>query len=58
MVMPPRLPPTTHKPCGWCVDVYGVYWQVLPQNIGQLMADADARAKPLSMGKIDLSRLS
>lgn len=56
--MPPRLPPTTHKPCGWCVDAYGVYWQVLPQNIVQLMADIDTRAKPLSMGKIDLSQLS
>lgn len=56
--MPPRLPPTTHKPCGWRVDAYGVYWQVLPQNIVQLMADIDTRAKPLSMGKIDLSQLS
>ncbi|WP_237204984.1 VOC family protein [Rothia nasimurium] len=43
--------------CGWCVDAYGVSWQVLPQNIGQLMTDTDACAKLLSMGKIDLNQL-
>ncbi|WP_237234554.1 VOC family protein [Rothia nasisuis] len=43
--------------CGWCVDAYGVSWQVLPQNIGQIMADTDARAKLMGMGKIDLRQL-
>lgn len=43
--------------CGWCVDAYGVSWQVLPQNIGDLMADTDAHAKLLSMGKIDMNQL-
>lgn len=43
--------------CGWCLDAYGVSWQVLPHNIGELMADTDARAKLLSMGKIDLNQL-
>ena len=26
--------------CGWCVDRWGVSWQVLPHNIAELMADA------------------
>lgn len=43
--------------CGWCVDAYGVSWQVLPQNIGQLMADENTRAQLMSMGKIELSEL-
>lgn len=44
--------------CGWCVDAYGVSWQVLPHNIGELMADTDARAKLMDMGKIDLGQFS
>lgn len=44
--------------CGWCMDAYGVSWQVLPHNIGELMADTDARAKLMDMGKIDLGQFS
>lgn len=43
--------------CGWCVDSYGVSWQVLPQNIGELMADPDTLSSVLAMGKIDLNQL-
>ncbi len=24
--------------CGWCVDKYGLRWQVLPKNFGELMS--------------------
>ena len=43
--------------CGWCVDRWGVSWQVVPDNIAELMADAATREKILHMGKIDLTRL-
>ncbi|WP_421084739.1 VOC family protein [Rothia nasimurium] len=43
--------------CGWCVDSYGVSWQVLPQNIGELMADPASLKALLEMGKIDLAQL-
>ena len=43
--------------CGWCVDRWGVSWQVIPHNIAELMADAATREKILQMGKIDLTRL-
>ena len=23
--------------CGWCIDKYGLRWQVLPSNLGELM---------------------
>jgi len=43
--------------CGWCVDRWGVSWQVVPRNIAELMADAATREKILHMGKIDLAGL-
>ena len=43
--------------CGWCVDRWGVSWQIVPHNIAELMADAATRDKILHMGKIDLAKL-
>ena len=43
--------------CGWCVDRWGVSWQVVPHNIAELMANAATRDKILHMGKIDLTTL-
>ncbi len=43
--------------CGWCVDRWGVSWQVVPHNIAELMANATTRDKILHMGKIDLAKL-
>ena len=43
--------------CGWCVDRWGVSWQVVPHNIAELMADAAIRETILHMGKIDLAGL-
>ena len=43
--------------CGWCIDRWGVSWQVVPHNIAELMADAATRDKILQMGKIDLTKL-
>lgn len=29
-------------PCGWCVDKYGLRWQVIPRNFGELMSRSHA----------------
>ena len=28
--------------CGWCIDKYGLRWQVLPNNLGELMRKPNA----------------
>ena len=43
--------------CGWCVDRWGVSWQVVPHNIAELMANATTREKLLRMGKLNLAGL-
>jgi predicted 3-demethylubiquinone-9 3-methyltransferase (glyoxalase superfamily) len=27
--------------CGWCKDKYGLWWQIIPQQLGELMGDPD-----------------
>ena len=49
--------------CGWLKDQYGLSWQIVPDVLGQMLADKDpARAKRvtqamLAMDKIDLQGL-
>ncbi len=43
--------------CGWCVDEWGVSWQVIPHNINELMSNEETRNKILEMKKIDLMLL-
>ncbi len=38
--------------CGWCKDKYGLSWQVVPKDMGNLMGSPDAYAKMMSMKKI------
>ncbi len=44
--------------CGWCLDHWGVSWQVVPDNIAELMAVPETRDRILQMGKIDLDALN
>ena len=32
------------QPCGWLTDKFGVYWQVIPTRLNELLVDPD-RAK-------------
>ncbi|MBN9105380.1 MAG: VOC family protein [Propionibacteriaceae bacterium] len=41
--------------CGWCADRFGVSWQVVPDNLGELMAKPGAYAKLMEMKKIEPS---
>ncbi len=49
--------------CGWLDDKFGVSWQVIPKQLGELMGDPDpARANRvmqamLQMTKIDVAKL-
>ncbi len=38
--------------CGWCKDQFGVSWQIIPANMGGLMARPDAYRHMLSMKKL------
>jgi len=44
--------------CGWCADRFGVSWQVVPANLGELMQTPGAYQKLLEMKKIDTSAFS
>lgn len=41
--------------CGWCQDKFGLSWQLVPDNLDELMAGPDAYATLMSMGKIEIS---
>ena len=38
--------------CGWCKDQFGVSWQIVPENMEDLMAKPDAFKKLMQMHKI------
>lgn len=41
--------------CGWCADRFGVSWQVVPTNLGELMSKPDAYEKLMGMKKIEVA---
>jgi predicted 3-demethylubiquinone-9 3-methyltransferase (glyoxalase superfamily) len=43
--------------CGWLTDKFGVRWQVIPANIGELLADPAAVQAMLGMRKLDIAAL-
>ena len=38
--------------CGWCKDKYGLSWQIVPENMEELMKKPDAYAKMMQMKKL------
>lgn len=38
--------------CGWCKDQYGLSWQIVPANMGELMQRPDAYTKMMNMKKL------
>ncbi len=38
--------------CGWCKDKYGVSWQIVPENMGELMKRPGAYAHMMQMKKL------
>lgn len=43
--------------CGWLKDKYGVSWQIVPENIGELLATPAAVQAMLEMKKLDIAAL-
>lgn len=44
--------------CGWCKDKFGLSWQIVPADMGQLIRGSKAATQAmLSMKKIDLAAL-
>jgi len=50
-------------PCGWCKDRFGLSWQVIPENLGDMLGDsthgdnAAATQAMLKMKKLDVAAL-
>lgn len=38
--------------CGWCIDKYGLRWQVLPKNMGKIMSQPKAWEIMMKQSKI------
>jgi len=38
--------------CGWCKDQFGLSWQVVPENMSELMQRPDAYAHMMQMKKL------
>lgn len=38
--------------CGWCKDKFGLSWQIVPENMGELMKRPNAFAKMMEMKKL------
>lgn len=42
--------------CGWCKDKYGVSWQIVPANMGELMKKPAAYSRMMQMHKIEINQ--
>jgi predicted 3-demethylubiquinone-9 3-methyltransferase (glyoxalase superfamily) len=43
--------------CGWLKDKYGVSWQVIPENLGELLNSPESMAAMLKMKKFVIEEL-
>jgi predicted 3-demethylubiquinone-9 3-methyltransferase (glyoxalase superfamily) len=43
---------TQFEQCGWCKDQYGLSWQIVPENMGELMERPNAFSNMMVMKKI------
>ncbi len=43
--------------CGWLKDKFGLSWQVVPENLGELIKDEKSMQAMLKMKKIDVKKL-
>jgi predicted 3-demethylubiquinone-9 3-methyltransferase (glyoxalase superfamily) len=43
--------------CGWVKDKFGVSWQIIPDNMGELITSEAGMKAMLNMKKIDIAKL-
>ena len=43
--------------CGWLKDMFGVSWQIVPRNIGELISTKGGRDAMMKMKKLDIATL-
>ncbi len=43
--------------CGWCKDKFGVSWQIVPDNLGELLSSPAAMQAMLQMKKLVIADL-
>jgi predicted 3-demethylubiquinone-9 3-methyltransferase (glyoxalase superfamily) len=43
--------------CGWCKDKFGLSWQIIPENMGELLKTPEALQAMLKMKKINIKEL-
>ncbi|HEX7366643.1 MAG TPA: VOC family protein [Pelobium sp.] len=41
--------------CGWCIDKYGIRWQIIPKNLDVLMGKANSMEVMMKQKKIIIS---
>ncbi len=42
--------------CGWCKDQFGLSWQIVPANMGELMQRPNAFATMMGMHKLEIDK--
>lgn len=42
--------------CGWCKDAYGLSWQVVPDNMDELMSRPGAYETMMTMGELEIEK--
>ena len=42
--------------CGWCKDAFGLSWQVVPDNMDELMSRPGAHEAMMQMGKLEIAK--
>jgi len=47
----------TPMACGWITDKFGLCWQIVPHNIGDLLKNPNAMAAMMQMVKFDIATL-
>ncbi len=43
--------------CGWLTDKFGLCWQIVPENIGEILKHPKAMAAMMDMVKFDIATL-
>ena len=43
--------------CGWLTDKFGLCWQIVPENIGEILKHPKAMAAMMKMVKFDIATL-